>query len=144
MMQRTAFFLILLLLTATSALAASGIKGRIAWRGELVPGGKVRAYHSIPDIAAGKVVATSAPAAVDGTYRLELPPGSYYLTARDFDGASRPGGHFCYYSGSPVQVADGGYTNVGFNLVRIPEEAPPAPAPRSGVAGEISYRGEPL
>lgn len=136
--------ILLLLLTATPALAASGIKGRAAWRGELVPGIQVRAYRAIADIAGNRAVAVSDASDLDGTYTLELPPGSYYLTARDFDGEPRPGRHFCYYSGSPVRVAEGAYANVGFNLVRIPEEAPPVASPRSGISGEISYRGEPL
>ncbi len=142
MMQRTALSLLLLLLSVTSVLATSGVKGRIAWRGELVPGVKVRAYLSIPDIAAGKVVATSAPAAVDGTYRLDLPPGSYYLTARDYEGEPHPGNHFCYYSGAPILVQPKSFTNVGFNLIRIPVEASPIAGKRSGIRGEISYQGE--
>jgi hypothetical protein len=134
----------ILLLCVVSAWGASGIQGRAAWRGELVPGIVVRAYRSIPDIAAGKVVAEAAPVGLDGTYTLELPPGSYYLTARDGSGPLRPGNYFCYYSGAPVQVVAGSYRNVGFNLVRVPTEAAPEKAPRSGIRGEISFQGAPL
>lgn len=133
-----------LLLAAGAAWGASGIQGRAAWRGELVPGIVVRAYRSIPDIAAGKVVAESAPVGLDGTYRLELPPGSYYLTARDGSGPLRPGNHFCYYSGAPVQVVEGSFRNVGFNLVRMPQEAAAEKAPRSGLRGEITFQDAPL
>lgn len=133
---------LLLTLLATSALAASGVKGRAAWRGELVPDIRVSAYRAIADIAAGKVVATSAPAELDGSYSLDLPPGDYYLTARDFTGAATPGKHFCYYSGAPVRVSAGNYSNVGFNLIRIPVEAPQQPAPTSGIRGEITFQGE--
>lgn len=136
--------LLIILLTAAPAWAASGIGGRVAWRGELVPGVRVRAYQSVADIAAGRVLAVSEPTGLDGTYTLELEPGSYYLTARDFEGAPEPGRHFCYYSGSPVRVAAGGRTNVGFNLIRVPDEDPPAASSRSGIQGEITYRGEPL
>lgn len=135
--------LVLLLLTGL-AWGAAGVQGRVAWRGELVQGITVRAYRSIPDIAAGRVAAAAAPTALDGTYRLELPPGSYYLTARDGDGALRPGHYFCYYSGAPVQVVEGSFRNVGFNLVRVPQEAPPETAPRSGLRGEISFQDAPL
>jgi hypothetical protein len=134
----------LLLLGAGTAWGASGIQGRAAWRGELVPGITVRAYHSIPDIAAGKVVAEAAPVGLDGTYRLELPPGSYYLTARDGSGPLRPGNYFCYYSGAPVQVVEGSYRNVGFNLIRVPQEVAAEKAPRSGIRGEISFQDAPL
>jgi hypothetical protein len=141
---RIGIFCSFLLLGAGLAWGASGIQGRAAWRGELIPGIVVRAYRSIPDIAAGKAVAEAAPVGLDGTYKLELPPGSYYLTARDGSGPLRPGNYFCYYSGAPVQVVAGGYRNVGFNLVRIPQEAAAEKAPRSGIRGEISFQDVPL
>lgn len=138
------FLTLALLLAAFPVLAASGVQGRIAWRGELVEGVQVRAYHQIADIAADRVVAVSAPSGLDGTYRLELPPGSYVLTARNYAAEPKPGDLFCYYSGSPIQVAEGHFRNVGFNLVRVPAEAPAAAGQRSGIRGEISYQGEPL
>ena len=144
MSLRTLLPWLLLPLFATCAWGGSGIKGRAAWRGELVPGITVRAYQSIPDIAAGKSVAEAAPVGLDGTYQLELPPGSYYLTARDGSGPLRPGNYFCYYSGAPVQVNAASYRNVGFNLVRVPEEAAAEQAPRSGIRGEITFQGAPL
>lgn len=144
MIVRIGIFCSFLLLGAGLAWGASGIQGRAAWRGELIPGIVVRAYRSIPDIAAGKAVAEAAPVGLDGTYKLELPPGSYYLTARDGSGPLRPGNYFCYYSGAPVQVVAGGYRNVGFNLVRIPQEAAAEKAPRSGIRGEISFQDVPL
>jgi hypothetical protein len=142
-MARLSALLLLLLLPAI-ALAASGIKGRVAWRGELCAGVRIRAYHSVADIADEKAVAVSAPTRADGNYQLELPPGSYYLTARDFDGSPFPGKLFCYYSGAPAQVRNGAFTNVGFNMIRIPEEAPPAATSGSGIAGEITYQGKKL
>lgn len=144
MRLRAGFVLSLLLLCAGAAWGASGVQGRAAWRGELVPGIVVRAYRSIPDIAAGKVVAEAAPVGLDGTYQLELPPGSYYLTARDGNGSLRPGNYFCYYSGAPVQVVAGSFRNVGFNLVRVPQEAAAEKAPRSGIRGTISFQDVPL
>jgi hypothetical protein len=129
-----------LFLLAGTAWGAAGVQGRVAWRGELIPGITVRAYRSIPDIAAGKHLAVAVPTGLDGTYRLELPPGSYYLTARDGSGPLRPGNYFCYYSGAPVQVNAESFRNVGFNLVRVPREAPSEAAPRSGLRGEITYQ----
>lgn len=136
--------LLSLLLAATPALAASGIKGRVAWQGELIPEVTVRAYRAIADIAKDKPVAISAPTALDGTYSLELPPGDYFLTARDYPGKPVPGKHFCYYSGAPVRVEPGLMTNVGFNLIRIPAEAAAVKGDASGLKGEITFQGEPL
>jgi len=133
---------LLMIVTAVGAEAASGIRGRAAWRGELVPGIKVRAYREVADIDAAREVAVSEPAGLDGTYVLDLPPGSYYLTARDFEGSPRPGNHFCYYSGAPVRVQEGGYATVGFNLIRIPEETPAVSSSATGIRGEITFRDD--
>jgi hypothetical protein len=126
------------------ALAETGVRGRIAWRGELVPGVTVRAYKSIADIAAGRSVAESKPSAMDGTYNLELAPGSYYLTARDYSGEPQPGNYFCYYSGAPIRVSPEHQTTVGFNLVKVPLEADAADAGYSGIKGSLSFQDEPL
>lgn len=132
-------------LPVQQALAEGGVRGRVAWRGELIQGITVRAYHEIADIATNKVVATSAPTDLDGLYHLPLKPGSYVLTASNLkDGALRPGDYFCYYSGSPIQVTAEGERNVGFNLIKVPVEAPALAADRSGLTGELTYQGEPL
>jgi hypothetical protein len=143
--MRVVFFLMFFLtLLPASLLAASGVKGRVAWRGELVPGVIVRAYSSIDAIATTNVVATSTPTDQDGTYRLELPAGRYYLTARTFDGHPSPGDYFCYYSGAPIVVQAQGYRQVGFNLIQVPQEESAKGGKRSGIWGEISYQGQPL
>lgn len=130
----------------TRTMADSGIYGRAAWRGELVPGVVVSAYKDGEgDYVAGPV-AVSEPAATDGTYRLSLPPGQYTLVARSFAGREgRPGAgdYYCFYSGSPVIVSPGVWTPVGFNLVKVGEEDR---LPGSGAAleGVVTYRDEPL
>jgi hypothetical protein len=144
MLVRTLVWLAVALVVGASAWAGSGVQGRVAWRGELIPGIVVRAYQGIPEIAAGKVLAESRPSGADGSYRLELPPGSYYLTARDGSGPLQPGNYFCYYSGGPAQGVAGAYRNVGFNLVRVPREAPVEKAQRSGLRGEITFQDAPL
>ncbi len=135
-------------LISVPALADSGVRGRVAWRGELIQGVKVRAYHAVADIAGGTPVATSAPTDLDGIYQLELAPGNYVLTAGNQleavsgQSAFKPGDLFCYYSGSPIRISAQGYRTVGFNLVRVPEEAPPATAKRSGIYGEVSFQDQ--
>jgi len=134
----------LLLFFAIPALAASGVQGRVSWRGEVVPGLKIRAYRSIADIPADRAVAVSAPTATDGTYSLDLAPGSYYLTARSYEAKPAAGDYFCYYSGAPVRVGAGAYSKVGFNLIRIPQEAEPTSAASSGISGMITFQDNPL
>jgi hypothetical protein len=141
---RILFFCGLICLVAATAFAESGVKGRVAWRGELIPEITVRAYRQVVDIAAGNPVAVSAPTDMDGLYQLELQPGNYVLTASNSAGELKAGDLFCYYSGSPIQVPANGYRNVGFNLIRVPVEQPVKKAKRSGIYGQLSYQGEPL
>lgn len=136
--------LLLFFLLLTQPLLAGGIKGRVAWRGELVPGIRVHAYTSIADIALDKSVAISQPAAQDGTYQLELPAGRYYLVARNYIQKPIAGDYFCYYSGAPVVVRSEEYRQVGFNLIQIPPAQPDIQAERSGLRGEITFQGQPL
>lgn len=133
---------LVLLAPASLSAAVSGIKGRVAWRGELVSNVKVRAYASIEAIQEGRVVATAPSSALDGTYKLKLAPGRYYLTASSGAETPRPGDYFCYYSGAPVIVSPGAFRQVGFNLVKVPEESAPKPARRSGLWGEITFQDQ--
>ena len=138
-----ASFLIVLLM-AVDAFGAAGIQGQVSWRGEPCAGLDVSAFREITDIAAGRALATSDLTRADGTYRLELPPGNYYLTAREGTGPLRSGELYGYFSGAPVRVAPGTYRNVGFNLIRVPKEERPESSPRSGVHGEITFQDAPL
>lgn len=136
--------LLLSLLLLAQPLLAGGIKGRVAWRGELVPGIRVHAYTSIADIALDKSVAISPPAAQDGTYKLDLPAGRYYLVARNYAHQPVAGDYFCYYSGAPVVVNSEEYRQVGFNLIQIPAAQPDVQAERSGLRGNLTFQGQPL
>lgn len=129
-------------LICAPVLADGGVRGRVAWRGELIQGVKVRAYHAVADIAGSAPVAVSAPTDLDGIYQLELAPGNYVLTAGNQLKVLKAGDLFCYYSGSPIRISAQGYRNVGFNLVRVPEETPPTAAKRSGIYGEVSFQDQ--
>ena len=131
-------------LAAQPVMADSGVRGRVAWRGELIADVKVRAYRTVADVAVGRHLAVSGATDLDGLYQLDLPPGSYVLTARSGSGDLAPGDYFCYYSGSPVQVPVQGYRSVGFNLVRIPEPKPVETSARSGIYGDVTYQDERL
>ncbi|MDF1526253.1 MAG: carboxypeptidase-like regulatory domain-containing protein [bacterium] len=145
-------FLCLILASPPSTLAGSdsGIYGRVAYRGELVPGVIVSAYSDGDSEYLANPVAVSDPVATDGTYRLSLPPGQYTLVARSSaSGNLRPdarpdtGDYYCYYSGSPVIVIAGSWTPVGFNLVKTAVEER-IPDSKTSIEGIVSYRDEPL
>jgi hypothetical protein len=129
----------------TQALA-SGVQGRVAWRGELVEGIVVQAFKDGSENYLSDPVAISSPTVTDGTYRMELSPGQYTLVARTpgQDGERPlPGDYFCYYSGSPVTVTNGAWTPVGFNLVRVkPEER--QEKDKTKIQGVVTYKGDPL
>lgn len=149
--------LVLCSLAAVCALSAalpepvlaggSGIYGRAAWRGELVPGVVVAAYADGSTAYLEGETARSDPTGVDGTYRLPLPPGRYTLVARKYGvaGSGRPGAgdYYCFYSGSPVVVPPDGWVPVGFNLVRFGDEDRQA-SERTLIEGRITYRDDPL
>jgi hypothetical protein len=143
-MKKTILICFSLLLTLSTAHAATGISGRVAWHGVLIEGLTVRAYKDVAKLVADEPVAVSEPTATDGTYRLELSPGSYVLTARDFTGAPQAGRYFSYYNGSPVRVVSGRMTHVGFNLIKIPEAVASEATKRSGLKGKVTFQGEPL
>ncbi len=151
------FCVLLLALTVPSAAQAdsSGVFGRVAWRGELVPDVVIWAYEDgSGDFTAGEV-ARSEPTAADGTYRMELEPGRYTLVARGYKGGYRgvhsenhpgrpqEGDYFCFYSGSPVVVPKEGWVPVGFNLVRVNAEER-SRSEKSSIEGVITYRDDPL
>ena len=140
--------ILLALLTPPGAQAAdSGVFGRAAWRGQLVPGVVVWAYKDgSGDYTSGEV-ARSNPTDADGTYRMELDPGRYTLVARGYQeehsGRPRSGDYFCFYSGSPVVVPQDGWVPVGFNLVRVSAEER-SRSDKSTIEGIITYRDDPL
>lgn len=143
--MRRVFLCCLLFVVAPSvAFAASGVTGRVAWRGELVAGVMISAYRSMQELVEDRPLAVSPASKTDGTYQLDLPPGNYYLVARDFKAERTPGNYYCYYSGSPVAVTEDGFRQVGFNLIRIPRESAAETGKRSGIRGSVSFMDEPL
>ncbi|GAB4239127.1 MAG: hypothetical protein OHK0028_16890 [Deltaproteobacteria bacterium] len=126
---------------------ATGVRGRVALRGEVVPGVVVYAYRDFDAGLASVPIAKSPGTNAEGVYDLPLPPGNYHLVAVK-TGASllsdlREGDLFCFYGGNPVRVEPGRVTNVGFNLVRVGRDPPPDPA--YGVSGVVlDEDGKPL
>jgi len=141
------FFLLLVLGLAGCSLPsapAGGGAGGSAVSGKLMTGDQpqggawLEAYPAELPSLGGKAPYRSAPAAADGRYRLELPPGEYYLFGR---GAGR----FSYYGRNPVTVPDTGLDNLNLALV-ADDPVRPASEPfiDSGVLGRASHGGAPL
>lgn len=119
---------------------ATGVKGRVALKGEVVPGVVVMAFRDFDAGLESVPVARSEPTNAEGLYYLPLPPGTYFLAAVKTEAATlseiREGDLFCYYGGNPVRVEQGRIANVGFNLVWVMKDPPPEG--KSGLSG-VAY-----
>jgi len=138
------------LVTATPA--GTGFEGRVVWQGQVLAGAKVYAYRNFDDLLAYKPIVVSGPTADDGTYRMELPKGRYYLVVKKRaagaeDGPLAEGDCYSFHGSNPITVADGAYTHVGFSTVK---QGPPisyteSSDPGSGsLTGVVTYMGQPL
>ena len=149
-MSRLIRFLAVLLAVAPSLSFAggfTGVRGRVALKGEVVPGVTVLAFRDFDAGLSSEPDARSGKTNAEGIYSLELPAGNYHLVAVKSDSPSlaglREGDLFCFYGGNPVRVEPGRATNVGFNMIRVGED--PAPDPSAGVSGAVyDENGKPL
>jgi hypothetical protein len=142
---------LLLLSLAAPVAAAQGVKGRVALAGVLVEGVEVRAYaHRSGSFGplTGEAAVARTKSALDGTYSLDLAPGQYVVEAQkkragNTAGSVEDGDFYCLYSGSPVTVAEGQWTNVGLYLVEAaPEKRAKGDAAK--ISGTLTFKGEPV
>lgn len=83
--------------------------------------------------------------AADGGFRVEVPPGTYYLVATQRRGGFslgplRPGDLFGYYAGNPVEIAGGQVFRCTLQMVEKLKEAyrvPVGNSPPTGILGTI-------
>jgi hypothetical protein len=105
----------------------TGFEGRVVREGEVVAGARIYVYRTFADVMGRKPFAVSGPTADDGSWKIDLPRGKYYLVAKKRtggggDGPLAPGDDFAYHGSNPVTVAPGKYTHVGFSVVRLERE----------------------
>jgi len=122
----------------------TGVEGIAAFRGDFVEGARVLVFTEPGPGPEAVPTVVSQPTDGSGRYRLPLPPGSYYLAAVSTEGdpwpfPNRPGDYFCYYLGNPIVVEPGKVTHVGFNLVKVREEAGGGAGERSGISGQVLF-----
>ena len=132
--------------------APAGVEGRVIFDGLIFGGTRIYAYRSFDDLLAFRPLAVSEPSGDDGKFRMDLPPGSWILVAKRRaagagDGPAAVGDHLCYHGSNPIVVAPGGYTHVGFSLVRKDREVVYEPGGDEGsgsIAGTVRYGANPL
>jgi hypothetical protein len=134
------------------AHVGTGFEGRVVWEGQVLGGARVYAYKNFDDVLAYKPLAVSAPTADDGTYRMDLPAGKYYLVAKKRekateDGPLSVGDYHSFHGSNPINAAPGVYTHVGFSMLKETEPVvyEDSSDPGSGtLRGEVTYMGKPL
>ena len=148
-MRRVALLLLCFLSVAGRSPASefTGARGRVALKGEVVPGVVVYAFRDFDAGLSSVPAARSGETNAEGIYELPLSPGSYHLVAARSGGASlaevKEGDLFCFYGGNPVRIDPGRATNVGFNMVRVGKD--PAVDMAHGVGGTVfDENGAPL
>lgn len=125
-------------LTAPAAHAAA-IEGVLLTERGVLADGEVRAYASLVDTFAGTPVARSTAGAKPGFYRLDLPPGRYFLI-----GAGRRAGrpYFAYHGANPVTI---GGEDLWLPISLTPVLQPAVQAgPGRVLTGVVTFRGKPV
>lgn len=114
------------------------LSGKATVNGKAVSGITARAFPATALTLSGPAPHRSEPTAKDGLFKLDLPPGEYYLLADSGD-------LFTYYGRNPVTVPAEGLS--GINLLMVTKQGPvPKARPRidGGVMGIVSKDGKPV
>jgi len=131
--------------TDAAAVVNSGIKGQVLVESEgAEPGVFVYAYESPFNDLRVPTKLISAPSGPDGSYTLNLKPGSYYIVARkrvsgDPKGYLVKGDYEGKYPANPVEVKDGAFTDVNISVAKL--EGNFLLAPYLPEKGEMGIKG---
>jgi hypothetical protein len=137
------------LAVALAALVAVGcgsrpgsIEGRAVSRGAAVAGATVEIYLSAERGRESTPFATAATGR-DGSFRLELPDGRYWVWVKDLASTEEPR-RLAEYPGNPVQLVAGQARRLGdVELHAVGKTQELAAAPGTGLRGRILHAGEP-
>lgn len=125
----------------------SGIEGKVTFEGEALAGAVVTVYDTLAAYREGLAAYTSEPAAENGNFAVDLPPGRYYVTAAAERPGAVPGKLFNFHGSNPVAVPPSTRVPLGISLAPLP------PPPRfvvdpgtggGGITGVVLHEGKPL
>ncbi len=104
----------------------SGLSGKVSVKstGEPLEGAYVNVYPSHAFNLLGPATYLSSPTSADGSYSIDVPPGSYYVVARKrasglASGPLSPGDHLSEDSRKLVEINNGMRANVNLPMVKI-------------------------
>ncbi len=128
----------LALVAGCSSGRTGAVEGRVSWQGRGIAGALVEAYTQ-PDLNPGVPPAAEGPTGEDGRFRLDLPPGRYWLWARaTVPGAGRPRRLRGAGTANPVEVPAGGTAGTDIPLSDPSGLASSSGSAGTGVAGAVS------
>ncbi|WP_298272305.1 right-handed parallel beta-helix repeat-containing protein [Geobacter sp.] len=129
----------LLLSAIPAAATAAVVEGVVLTENGPLRGATVRAYDRLDDVGGANTRAVSAAGGKPGFYRLELPPGEYYLVA---EGKNDQGSFFAFHGANPVRIGEEG---IWLPFTATPKTALSArEAEAPAVAGRVTFKGAPV
>ncbi|MEW6086695.1 MAG: hypothetical protein AB1498_00065 [bacterium] len=138
---------------AGTGFKETGLHGRVVVEEKYryLEGARVFAYTTL-DFENGKYY-MSEPVDKNGNFKLLLPEGQYYITAKksvknetSFNKIEKDD-YYCYYGGNPVAVTSNKMFFIGLNCVRKKTNLSHENSPRenvSGIKGRVTYKDKPL
>ncbi|MBI5739255.1 MAG: carboxypeptidase regulatory-like domain-containing protein [Nitrospirae bacterium] len=114
------------------------VEGVVLSENGLIEDAKVYASASFNDLR-GASARVSEAGEKKGFYKIELPPGTYYMTA---SGKSDGKDHFSYHGANPVRIEE---NDLWIPFMAVSETAAKkTEASPSGLAGRVTFKGSPV
>ncbi len=106
---------------------ATGLLGRVGTGEGPLTGAVIYVYTDLTSDLKGMGLAMTAPTDAQGIFEVQLPPGTYYLVARQrrsggFAGPLQAGDYIGYYPENPVRVTEGEVIRVAIPMLEVPEK----------------------
>lgn len=139
------FLTLTLLVTACTQKTTSGLEGQLLFDGKPLAGAQVEVYlKSDKDRSTQPFAVTGSDA--NGHYRIELPPGRYFVIGKKRDTA--PGGRtrmlMAECPANPLQVGNETYKVPSYSLHEMGRDGRLVADPGTGVSGRLLFDGKPL
>jgi hypothetical protein len=132
---------------APTVARAEVVKGKVVSNALPVAGARVGLYVDQSKGFQGDPAYRSEPTSAAGEFRIEVPPGQYYLIASTVaEGRSRPGpgDYFAYYGGNPVMLDAGEEIDISVSVNPVIDVGQRRVAGGTGIRGRVFADGKPL